>query len=145
MVALNARNLVLGAALRPQLSTTRLWRAILGWFLIDESFGLAITAGRQAARVLAISGAVCYLAWLAGTLLGVAGAQVVTLEDFASAIFPVLFVGLAAITARGSDAVVRVVAAVVIVLVVARLVPDAQPFLPIAAAILVSIPGGRAR
>jgi predicted branched-subunit amino acid permease len=141
VLALNARNLVLGAALRPLLSTTRLRRAILGWFLLDESFGLAIAAGTQAARVLALSGAICYVAWLAGTLLGVAGAQVVTLEAFASTIFPVLFVGLAAITARGSDAVLRVLAAVAIVLVGARLAPDVQPFLPIAAAIVVAIPG----
>jgi predicted branched-subunit amino acid permease len=145
VLALNARNLVLGAALRPLLSTTRLRRAILGWFLLDESFGLAITAGRQAAWVLAVSGAVCYVAWLAGTLLGVAGAQVVTLEDFASAIFPVLFVGLAAITARGDDAPLRVAGAVTIVLVVARLLPDVQPFLPIVAAILVAVPNGRGR
>ena len=95
VIALNARNLVLGAALRPQLSTSRLRRAVLGWFLVDESFGLAVAAGRDAARVLALSGAICYLGWQVGTLLGVAGAQVVSLEDFASAIFPVLFVGLA--------------------------------------------------
>jgi predicted branched-subunit amino acid permease len=145
VLALNARNLVLGAALRPLLTTTRLRRAILGWFLIDESFGLAITAGRRAGSVLAIAGVLCYLAWQVGTLLGVAGAQVVTLEDFASAIFPVLFVGLAAVTARGDDAVVRVLGAVAIVLVVARIAPDVQPFLPIVAAILVAIPGGRAR
>ena len=143
VIALNARNLVLGAALRPQLSTTRFRRAVLGWFLVDESFGLAVAAGRDAARVLALSGTICYLGWQAGTLLGVAGAQVVSLEDFASAIFPVLFVGLAAITAGGTAAVLRIMATVAIVLVGARLVPDLQPFLPIAAALIVAVPGRR--
>ena len=143
VLALNARNLVLGAAIRPQLPVSRLRRAILGWFLVDESFGLAIASGARAAWVLAVSGAMFYVAWQVGTLLGVAGAQVVTLADFASAIFPILFVGLAAITARESDAAIRVGAAVVIVLVVARLAPDLQPFLPIAAALVVAIPGSR--
>jgi predicted branched-subunit amino acid permease len=145
VLALNARNLVLGAAIRPQLSVSRLRRAILGWLLVDESFGLAMASGAEAARVLLLSGSVFYVAWQAGTLLGVAGAQVVTLADFASAIFPVLFVGLAAITARGTYAVARVVVAVVIVLVAARVAPDIQPFLPIVAAVLVAIPGGRER
>jgi predicted branched-subunit amino acid permease len=145
VLALNARNLVLGAALRPLLATTRMRRAILGWFLVDEAFGLAVASGRDAARVLAISGVLCYAAWQVGTLLGVAGAEVVTLEDFASAIFPVLFVGLAALTARGDDAIVRIAVAAAIVLVGARLAPDLQPFLPIVAAILVAVPAGRGR
>ena len=145
VLALNARNLVLGAAIRPQLAVSRLRCAILGWFLVDESFGLAIASGTEAARVLLLSGAVFYVAWQVGTLLGVAGAQVVTLADFASSIFPVLFVGLAAITARGTFAVARVVAAVAIVLIAARVAPDIQPFLPIVAAVLVAIPGGRER
>jgi predicted branched-subunit amino acid permease len=143
VLALNARNLVLGAALRPRLTTTRLRRALLGWFLVDESFGLAIAAGRDAARVLALSGAVCYAGWQVGTLLGVAGAEAVSLEDFATAIFPVLFVGLAAITMQGTGAVGRILATVAIVLVGARLAPDLQPFLPIAAALIVAIPGSR--
>jgi predicted branched-subunit amino acid permease len=145
VVALNARNLVLGAAIRPHLSASRLRRAMLGWFLVDESFGLAVASGVGAARVLAVSGALFYIAWQVGTVLGVAGAQAVALEDFAGAVFPVLFVGLAAITARGRDGVLRVLAAVAIVLVVARLAPAAQPFLPIAAALLVAIPGRRTR
>jgi predicted branched-subunit amino acid permease len=141
VLALNARNLVLGAALRPLLATTRVRRALLGWFLLDESFGLAITAGSRAARVLALSGAICYAAWQVGTLLGVAGAEVVTLEDFASAVFPVLFVGLAAITVRGRQAVLRVVAAAAIVVLGSWLAPGVQPFLPIVAAVIVAIPG----
>ena len=95
--------------------------------------------------MLAVSGALCYVAWQVGTLLGVAGAQVVSLEDFATAVFPVLFVGLAAITARDEDAVVRAVAAAALVVVVSMLVPTFRPFLPIVAAILVAIPGGRSR
>nr|MBA3621420.1 branched-chain amino acid permease [Euzebyales bacterium] len=46
-----------------------------------------------------------YLAWVLGTVAGVAGASFATVEPLADALFPVLFVGLAALTAaRRSDA-----------------------------------------
>jgi hypothetical protein len=81
VTALNARNLVLGSVIRPLLSVSRARRALLGWFLIDEAFGLAVASGREnAARVLLVSGLLCYAAWQVGTLLGVAGARVVALE-----------------------------------------------------------------
>jgi predicted branched-subunit amino acid permease len=140
VAALNARNLVLGAALRPRLGGSRAHRALVGWFLLDESFGLAVASGGQASRVLVASGVLFYLAWQAGTLLGVGGAQVVALGAVATAVFPVLFIGLAAITAAGRAGVIRSVAAAVIVLGGTILLPDLHPFLPIAAALLVALP-----
>jgi predicted branched-subunit amino acid permease len=141
VVALNARNLVLGAALRPRLGGTRTRRALMGWFLVDESFGLAVASPGQASRVLVISGALFYVAWQVGTLLGVGGAQVLGLAQIATAVFPVLFIGLAAVTAAGRSGVVRAIAAAAIVLGGTMLLPDLHPFLPIAAALLVAVPG----
>jgi predicted branched-subunit amino acid permease len=82
-----------------------------------------------------------YLAWQAGTLLGVAGAQAVALEDLAAAVFPVLFIGLAAITATGRSGALRAVATAAIVLLGTVLAPGLHPFLPIVAALLVALPG----
>jgi len=143
VLALNARNLVLGAVLRSRLGGSRWQRAGLAWFLVDESFGLAVAARRHTAAVLLASGALFYAAWQVGTVLGVLGAQAVGLEGVASAVFPVLFIGLAAITANGRDGVARAIAAGLMVAGSAFLVPDLHAFAPIIAAVLVVLPPRR--
>lgn len=142
-LALNARNLVLGAVLRQRLQGGSVRRAALGWFLVDESFGLAIAAGRRAGVVLVVAGTTCYLAWQLGTVLGVAGARFAALEGIAQALFPVLFIGLAAMTARGPAGAVRTAAAAVLVSILSVLLPAAHAFLPIVAALAVALPGRR--
>lgn len=141
-IALNLRHLVLGAVLRPRIEGSSLRRALLAWFMIDESFGLAVAAHRNAGRVLLGAGALFFAAWLLGTLLGLLGAQV-AFEGLAAAVFPVLFVGLAALTVRGHDGAVRVGVAALIVVVLAQLTPGLYPFLPIIAAVAVALPGRR--
>ncbi len=74
-------------------------------------------------------------------MLGVVGARVAALEDAAAAIFPVLFIGLAVITARRRDLAVRALIAGVAVAGVAITLPVARPFAPIVAAALVALPG----
>lgn len=145
VAALNTRNLVMGAVLRQHLTSRWYMRALLSWFLLDESFGLAVLAGRGAQRMLLISGVLFYIAWQVGTVLGVLGAQAIGLEGIAKAIFPVLFIGLAAVTVRGRMGVVRTIAAAAIVAVATIVVPSAHAFLPIIAAVIVAIPGGRGR
>lgn len=140
-VALNARHVVLGAVLRPRVDGSALRRALLAWFMLDESFGLAIASGRRAAFVLLVSGAIFFAAWALGTLLGVLGARLVAVEGLAAALFPVLFVGLCAITVRGHDGVVRVLICAALVVGLSILVPDLSAFLPIIAALLVAVPG----
>lgn len=142
-VALNARHLVLGAVLRPRIEGSPLRRAVSAWFMLDESFGLAVAAGNRAGFVLVASGVMFFVAWVAGTLLGVLGARLIALEGLATALFPVLFVGLAAITVRGLDGVVRVAAAAAIVVALSFLLPDLRAFVPIVAALAVALPGGR--
>ena len=142
-IALNARHVVMGAIVRHRLDTSVARRALLGWFLIDESFGLAVSSGRKAATVMLVSGVMFFVAWQLGTWLGVLGAQAVALEGLATAVFPVLFIGLAAITARTRAAAIRALIAAGLVVAGSLLVPQIHPFVPILAAIAVALPGGR--
>jgi predicted branched-subunit amino acid permease len=141
-VALNMRHLVPGAVLRPYVEGSMLRRGLLAWFLIDESFGLAISSRRQAAAVLLISGVIFFAAWQLGTLLGLLGARLVAVEGLAAAVFPILFIGLAAATTRSRAGAVRVVVAALLVLALVQLVPDVHAFVPIAVALAVALPGG---
>jgi predicted branched-subunit amino acid permease len=142
-IVLNLRHVVFGAVLRPRLEVPLWRRALLGFFMIDESFGLALAAGRRAALVLAVSGAAFYVAWQLGTILGVLGARAVALEEVARAIFPVLFIGLAALTARGMEGLLRALAAAGLVALSAVFVPDLFDYAPIIAAIVVALPARR--
>jgi predicted branched-subunit amino acid permease len=138
-IALNTRHVVLGLILKPHVHGSRLRRAITAWFLIDESFGLALTARQRAGFVVVVAGAIFYAAWLAGTVLGVLGARLVSLEGLAAAVFPVLFIGLAALTSRTlADAVRATVAGVLVTAM--SLVPPLYPFAAIIAALVVAIP-----
>jgi predicted branched-subunit amino acid permease len=142
-IVLNMRHVVFGAVLRPRLDGPVWRRALLAFFMLDESFGLALAGGRRAAFVLAVSGVAFYLAWQIGTILGVLGASVVALEEIARALFPVLFIGLAAVTARGTAGMIRGLAAALLVLVSALVVPALFDYAPIVAAIVVALPSRR--
>jgi predicted branched-subunit amino acid permease len=142
-LALNLRHLVLGALLRPRLRVSTARRAGLAWFLVDESFGLAYASGGQVARTLLVVGIVCYLSWLAGTAVGLLGRTLAPLEGVAGAIFPVLFIGLAAVTSRQLGVAARAAIAAVLVMVVTTTVPELRTVAPLAAAVLVSLPGRR--
>lgn len=100
VAVLALRHLPLGAVLLPRLTAGRARRALLSWFLVDETTGLALARPEPAERTLATTGGLAYGAWVLGTAGGVAGATVASIEPLAQALFPVLFVGLAALTAR---------------------------------------------
>jgi len=138
-IALNARHVVLGMILRPRLEGSTLRRALTAWFLIDESFGLALTAGQRAGFVVVVAGAIFYLAWQLGTWLGLLGARLVSLEGIAAAVFPVLFIGLAALTSRSRGDAVRATVAGLLVAAMSFL-PGLYPFAAIVAAFIVSLP-----
>jgi predicted branched-subunit amino acid permease len=107
VASLALRHIPLGAVVRPRLTAGRGQRALVSLFLIDETTGLALTLDEPAERTLAISGGVSYCAWIAGTLAGVAGGTLAAIEPLAAALFPVLFVGLAALTATTRNDVIR--------------------------------------
>jgi len=100
VIPLALRHVPLAAILRPHLRWGRGRRVLLSLFLTDETVGLALTRDAQAERTVVLSGAAAYSAWVAGTVAGVAGASLGAIAPLAESVFPVLFIGLAAVTAR---------------------------------------------
>ena len=147
---LNFRHLMMGAVLRSSLGPSRLKRALLAWFLLDESFGFTMLAAERVApgterievaeRTLLVTGLCCYAAWLVGTGLGILGAGLPGLEGVAAAVFPVLFIALAALTARTRSVAVRAVAAAAITAVICMTLPDWRALAPVVAGLAVAIP-----
>jgi predicted branched-subunit amino acid permease len=150
---LNLRHLVLGAVLSARVGGSRLRRAVLAFFLVDETFGFAIAAGEAAGRdgrpptpvverTLLVSGIVCYLAWQVGTLVGVLGGGLPGIESVAGAIFPVLFIGLASLACRRRSHVVRALVAAALTVGWALALPDLRALAPVLAGVAVALPGG---
>jgi predicted branched-subunit amino acid permease len=147
---LNVRHLLMGAVIRSSLGPSRLKRALLAWFLLDESFGFTMVAANRmppgperinvAERTLLVTGVCCYAAWLAGTALGLLGAGVQGLEEVSAALFPVLFIALAALTARTLSLAARALMAAAITAVIAFTVPDWSALAPVVSGLLVAIP-----
>lgn len=149
-VVLNLRHLVLGAALRSRFESGPLGRALLAFFLVDETFGFAIAAGNAVEprvvgatteRTLLVTGLTLWIAWLVGTVVGVLGGGLAAVESVAGAIFPVLFIGLASLAVTRPSHVARAVAAAVLTAAVAVLLPDARMLAPVIAGVLVALPG----
>jgi predicted branched-subunit amino acid permease len=151
---LNLRHPVLGAVLRPRIAGSRWRRAVLAFFLLDETVGFAMVAGEtaardarlaatMAARTLWVSGLACYLFWQAGTLIGVLGADTVLtgVEPLARAIFPVLFIGLATLTAAGRSHAVRALGAALLTAGWALALPELRALAPVLAGLVVALPG----
>jgi predicted branched-subunit amino acid permease len=139
----NVRNFALGGALRPHLTGTRWQRMAVSWFLIDETVGLALAAPSMADRVLIRAGAGAYLAWVIGTAIGVAGGAALGLAGMASAIFPVLFIGLAALMVRSRGALVRAGLGVVITVGLLLIWPVLGGLAPVIGGIAAAIPAAR--
>jgi len=117
---------------------------------VDETFGFAVAAGNQVPphavgrtteRTLLVAGLTLYVAWLAGTLVGVLGGGLTAVEGVAGAIFPVLFIGLAAMAATRRSYVLRAGAAALLTAAVAVWLPGLRMLAPVIAALLVALPG----
>lgn len=143
VAVLSLRHLVLGAAVRPGLTATPTRRAGLAWFLIDETVGLALAGGGDTGRVLLRAGVVCYGGWILGTAIGMAGGAAMGLEALASAVFPVLFVGLAAIIASGAALALRAVVAAGLTAVLLLVWPGVGGLAPVIGAVAACVPGRR--
>jgi predicted branched-subunit amino acid permease len=105
VTVLSLRHLPLAAVVLPRLHADRPRRALLALVLLDETAGLAVASERPAARTMAVVGAAAYLAWVAGTVAGVLGADLLAAAPLASVVFVILFIGLSALTCRsGADA-----------------------------------------
>ena len=100
--------------------------------------GLALLTPEATSRTLLRAGAVCYGAWVAGTAVGVAGATLPMLEGMTFAVFPVLFVGLMALTAGSRSAAGRAMLAALLVVVLLAVWPALGGLAPVAAAVVVA-------
>ena len=141
-LTLNLRNLLLGAVLRPRVDRGVGQRAALAWFLTDEAAGIAIASEDDAAGTLLISGVMFYVAWQVGTLLGLLGASAESIRDAAQAVFPVLFIGLAAVSCASRSIAIRALLAAGAAAGGAILWPTGGGIVAVAAAIAVAVPGG---
>ena len=140
---LNARNVVLGAVVRSRVRRGLLGRLGLAFFMDDESFGLAMASARSATKVILGAGGLFFVAWVCGTAVGtLAGSGTALFEDAAAAMFPVLFVGLAAISVEGRAGLARTVTAGIGALALVYALPSLREFVPVAVAVLVSLVGG---
>jgi predicted branched-subunit amino acid permease len=138
------RHLPLGAIVQPHLPASRSRRALVSWFLIDETAGLALAGSAPVERTMTVTGGLAYGAWIAGTAFGVAGASLGGAAPVAGALFPVLFIGLAAVTATDRGAVARAVLAGVSCLVLLSVWPGAGVLGALAVAVAVAAVGARA-
>lgn len=138
---LNLRNLLMGAVLRPCIHASTLRRAGLAWFLTDEATGLALTSEDEAEEILVRSGLLFYLSWQVGTALGLVGASLESVADLAEAVFPVLFIGLAALACPTINVALRALLAASLTGGVAAVAPDMGAVAAVGAAIVVALPG----
>lgn len=141
VTTLALRHFPLGAVLQPLLTQGRSRRALIAPLLTDETTGLAVASGERAERTVAISGGLAYCAWVSGTAVGLVGGSFASAEPLAAALFPVLFVGLAALTAASRSDGVRAMLAGVASLGLLLAWPEAGALGVIGVAIAVSCAG----
>ena len=80
-----------------------------------------------------------------GTALGILGAGVEGLERVSAALFPVLFIALAALTARTLSLAARALVAAAITAVIAFTLPDLSALAPVVSGLVVAIPNDPTR
>jgi branched chain amino acid efflux pump len=144
-VLLNARYLPMGVALAPSLRGGHLKRAVHGQAMLDQSWALANRGGgRFDTSVLFGVTLSAYPAWVAGTVVGVFGADLVGdpgrfgLDALFPAFFLALLVGGELRSGRSA-----VLAALIGAAISLALVPFAAPGIPIIAASLGALVGLR--
>lgn len=142
-VLLNARYAPIGVSVAPYLTGSRWSRFVHGQLIVDESWAIASEGeGRFNPRVLIGAGLTIYVAWVAGTTLGVLFGNAI--GDPArlglDAAFPALFLGLLVpqLTSRRSKQTAWVGAAIAL-----ALTPFTPPGVPIIAASAACVLGWR--
>lgn len=133
-VLLNARYGPIGLSVAPALGGPVGRRFVAAQLVVDESWAIANRGdGRFDPRLLMGAGALIYFAWLAGTVAGILGGDVVGDPGRLGfdAAFPALFLSLLAPQVRERRALVVAIAGAAIAL---ALVPFTQAGVPIIAA-----------
>jgi len=139
---LNARYLPIGVSVAPFLTGGPLRRFLHAQLVVDESWAIAARGeGRFDPHRLIGAGVVLWLAWVAGTIVGVLGGE--ALGDPATlgldAAFPALFLALLAPQLNGRRPVVAALAGAAIALALVPFTPAGVPIIAAAAAALIGL------
>ena len=139
---LNARYLPIGVSVAPFLTGGPLRRFLHAQLVVDESWAIAASGeGRFDPHRLIGAGVVLWLAWVAGTIVGVLGGE--ALGDPATlgldAAFPALFLALLAPQLNGRRPVVAALVGAAIALALVPFTPAGVPIIAAAAAALIGL------
>jgi 4-azaleucine resistance transporter AzlC len=129
---LNLRYLATGIAVAPVLPGNRLTRALLGQLVVDESYALGVSAGtrgRPDGLTVVVVGGLLWVAWIAGTAIGVVLGPVMgnPTRLGLDAAFPALFAALLIPMLRAPRALRCALAGAVVALVLAPFTPAGVP------------------
>ena len=139
---LNARYLPIGISVARFLPGGSLSRPVLAQLVVDESWALASKGGGEFdGHRLVGAGIVLWLAWVAGTVVGVIGGE--ALGDPArlglDAAFPALFLGLLVPQLRSRPAVAAALLGAAITVALTPLTPPGVPIIAASAATLIAL------
>lgn len=139
---LNARYVPMGVSVARFLSGGRLRRFALAQLIVDESWALSSEGdGQFDGHRLIGAGVVLWLAWVAGTVIGVIGGE--ALGDPArlglDAAFPALFLGLLVPQVRSRSAVTAALIGAAITVVLTPLTPPGVPIIAASTAALIAL------
>jgi 4-azaleucine resistance transporter AzlC len=141
-VLLNARYIPMGVAAAPAFRGSRARRALEAQLVVDEAWALAINDdGSFERRILVGAGATLYVAWVAGTLLGVAAGGALGDPEALGldAAFPALFLALLVGQVRSRTALEAALLGAALALALTPFVPAGVPILAATAAVLVGL------
>jgi 4-azaleucine resistance transporter AzlC len=141
-ILLNARYLPIGISIARFLPGGPLRRLILAQLVVDESWALASKGdGEFDGQRLIGAGIVLWLAWVAGTVIGVIGGE--ALGDPArlglDAAFPALFLGLLVPQLRSGPAIAAALLGAGIVVALTPVTPPGVPIIAASAAALIAL------
>lgn len=124
-MALNAQLPLLGLAISREVRLGWVQRLATAWFLTDSAFGVAAGLGRLRLPALLGAGVSMYVAWNAGTVLGIAAGQAVPdpRRLGLDLVLPLAFLAVLVPLLRTRAALLAALVAAVAMMLLSRLVP----------------------
>ena len=111
-------------------------------FMLGLPVGLALASHESADRTLIRTGLVAYLSWVLGTVVGALAGAVLGLEGLASSLFPVLFIGLAALMIPHRSALARALAGAAVTFALLALWPALAGLAPVIGGVAAAVSWG---
>jgi len=139
---LNARYAPIGASVAPFFEGPAWSRFLHAQLIVDESWAISAEGhGRFNTRMLIGSGLLLYLAWVAGTALGVLGGEALGDPEALGldAAFPALFLALLVPQVRDRRAAIAAVLGAAIALALTSFAPAGVPIIAASAACLIGV------